>query len=229
MLCVPRYDERNARYADMMERENEGNMTNSLVEKEVRNCETCRFARDAAKVCRAGGCASRCMPEGDCPMYAMSAEAFLRRAMNTQRRIANLEALAARYREMATGSTAPLRTIKVRGSLGGRLAAGMDSYMDVCTQIEQEAQKLRDHFRETMHVLSRLPEPQEREVLELHYLTGLSMTAAARHMDCCERTAHRLREQGLARVQREMDLMEYAAHRPGWNPSGVRAQAVPPS
>ena len=190
-----------------------------------RQCETCRFGGHKEKGCMAQPCTPRYAPKEGCPLYAMSAQAFMQRVTNAQRRIVNMEEMAARYRDMATGTTANVHSVCIRGTQGtGRVGTNMDAYLDICADIEREAQRLREYLKAAMEVIGYLADSQEREVLELRYLSGMGWIELSMRMGLNERTARRIHVKALEHVQREMDLLEYTRHRPGWNPGGAQVQ-----
>ena len=191
-----------------------------------RNCETCRFSGHSEKGCMAPEGMPRFQLEGGCPLYAMSARAFMERVSSAQRRIVHMEEMASRYRDMAMRSTGSMQAVRVGGTPArSKVEDGMCAFMDICKDIEEEARALREMMRETHTVLSRLTDGAEREVLELRYLSGLNWMDVARRMCYDERTVRRIHVRALEHVQREMDVMEYAVFRPGWNPGGAPAHA----
>ena len=169
----------------------------------------------------------RYMGAQGCPMYAMSARAFMERVMNANRRILGMQQRAQRYREMAMRSTSSMQALRTGGTdARSKVEDGACAFMDICRDIEDQAQQLRETIRQTSEVIDRLSDPAEREVLELRYLSGYSWEDIAQRMFVNERTARRIHVRALEHVQREMDLMEYAVHRPGWNPGSMGAQYV---
>lgn len=191
----------------------------------MNTCETCRFSGHQQKGCMAkGGTPRYVQPEG-CPLYAMSARAFMERVVSANRRILSMQELASRYREMAMRTTGSMQAVRVSGTMErSRVEDGVCALMDVCRDIEDEAQRLRRIISETNAVIDRLTDASEREVLELRYLSGLKWEDVARRMMYDERQVRRIHVRALEHVQREMDCMEYAVHRPGWNPGGAPAQ-----
>lgn len=184
-------------------------------------CVTCRYGGHEEKGCMGAGCTPRYAPQENCPLYAMSAQAFMQRVINAQRRIVSMEENAARYRDMAIRSTGSLQgVVHVKGSLS-KVEEGMSVFMDICRDMEREAAALRGYIREVQTILNRLTDVQEREVLELRYLNGLGWQDVADRMFMHERNVRRIHIKALEHVQREMDVMEYAVHRPGWNPGGA--------
>lgn len=187
-------------------------------------CETCRFGGHKEKGCMSSTCTPRYAPQEGCPMYAMSAQAFMQRVGNAQRRIVNMERLAADYRDMAMRVTGELKTVYVKGSVTkDRLGENMDVFMDICEEIRKQADRLREYIVEAGEVIGRLCDGQEQEVLELRYLSGLTWQDISKKMGINERTLRRIHVRALEHVQREMDVLEYKKHRPGWNPGGAAA------
>lgn len=171
-------------------------------------------------------CTPRYVPKEGCPLYAMSAQAFMQRVVNAQRRIVNMEERAARYRDMSMRTTSSMQGAHAGGASRSKVEDGMSAFMDICRDIEQEALKLRECLREVNAVIGRLADVQEREVLELRYLNGYGWMDVAERMFMNERTVRRIHVKALEHVQREMDVMEYAVCRPGWNPGGAAVQAA---
>lgn len=194
-------------------------------------CEICRYGGHGEKCCKAQGGIPKYIYGEKCPLYAMSAQAFMQRVSHTQRRIVQMEERAAHYRDMAKRITARLGGVRVSGSPGGsRMEENMDAFMDICRDIEREARCLREYLAQANEVISRIADVREREILELRYLSGYDFEDIARRLFLSERTVRRIHVKALEHVQREMDVIEYAQHRPGWNPKPhpSRLTAPPP-
>ena len=192
-------------------------------------CEVCRYGGHGEKCCKAQGGGPKYTSGEKCPLYAMSAQAFMNRVTCAQRRIVEMEERAAHYRDMAKRITATLSGVRVSSSPGGsRMEENMDAFMDICKDIEREARRLRKYLAQANMVISRIVDMREREVLELRYLSGYEFEDIARQLYVSERTVRRIHVKALEHVQREMDLMEFAEHRPGWNP-GKPPQALRPA
>lgn len=190
-------------------------------------CMTCRYGGHGEKCCKATSGAPKYTSGENCPLYAMSAQAFMQRVTNAQRRIVEMEERAAHYRDMAQRITANLQGVHVKGSSGrSRVEDNMDAFMDICREIELEARRLRKYLIKANQVIARLQDAKEREVLELRYLSGYEFQDIADRMYLSERTARRIHVKALEHVQREMDVMEYEVKRPGWNPGRVQAACV---
>ena len=189
-------------------------------------CEICRYGGHGEKCCKSAG-APKYTGGSGCPLYAMSAQAFMQRVTNAQRRIVEMEERAAHYRDMAKRITATLSGVRVSGTPGGsRMEENMDAFMDICRDIEHEARRLRKYLAQANKVIGRIMDAREREVLELRYLSGYDFEDIARKMFLSERTVRRIHVKALEHVQREMDVIEYAEHRPGWNPKQAQAAYV---
>lgn len=159
-----------------------------------------------------------------CKMYAMSARAFMERVINAQRRIAHMQQQAQYYKSLALRSTSSMQALRTGGtSARSKVEDGACAFMDISRDIEEHAQQLREMIQKTREVIDRLSDPVEREVLELRYLSGLRWEDIGRKMCYDERQVRRLHVKALEHVQREMDCVEYALHRPGWNPGGAPA------
>jgi RNA polymerase sigma factor (sigma-70 family) len=190
----------------------------------LRQCDTCRFGGATQKGCMARTGVPRYMPEDGCPLYAMSAQAFLLRVRGAQRRIVYMEEQAARYRDMATRTTARMDGICSRtGFAHSGTEENMNALMDVSQEIGREAQRLRGYLAETHSVLALMRSPQERELIELRYLSEMSWQDIADRMFMCERTVRRLHAKAMENMQLAMDALEYSRCRPGWNPQGGAA------
>ena len=188
-------------------------------------CMTCRYAGHGEKCCRTAGAPKYTSGKG-CPLYAMSAQAFMQRVMNAQRRIVEMEERAAHYRDMATRITSSLNGAAVMESFAGsRMEMNVDAFMDICRDIEREVKRLRKYLLKANRAIARLTDDKEREVLELRYLSGYDFQVIADRLFLSERTVRRIHVKALENIQREMDLMEYEVHRPGWNP-GKPVQAM---
>lgn len=194
----------------------------------MKNCETCRYCGHKEKGCMAVKTGTpRYLPDEGCPMYAMSARAYMERVMNAQRRIVFMEEQAARYRDMAARSTGRMDAVRSGGTQSrSKVEDGMCAFMDICRDIEKEAARLRELMEETRTLIGRLFDPAERELLELRYLSGLKWEDVAEKMLYDVRQVRRIHVRALEHVQREMDLAEYALHRPGWNPGGACVTSV---
>ena len=192
-----------------------------------RECRTCRFCGYPQKGCMAQGGRPRYLPENGCPLYAMSARAFLERVLNAQRRIVSMEQQAAHYRDMATGirSSCSFSGAYAKGSiLESSLEKNVNAFMVICEEIEAEIERLRAYMQEVRSVLDFLPDTREKEILELRYLNGMKWEDISRRMLIDSRHLRRLHDAALEHVQRDMDLMEYARSRPGWNPAAAPTQ-----
>jgi len=188
-------------------------------------CMTCRYGGHGEKCCKASSGMPKYMSGKTCPLYAMSAQAFMQRVMSAQRRIVEMEERAAQYRDMAQRITASFQDVYVKGPSGrSRVEDNMSAFMDVCREIEREARRLRKYLLQANKVISRLTDAKEREVLELYYLSGYGFQNIAERMFINERTVRRIHVKALENVQREMDLMEYEVRRPGWNPGRMNVQ-----
>ena len=189
-----------------------------------RQCDTCRFSGTTEKGCMARMGVPRYMPEEGCPLYAMSALAFLLRVRGAQRRIVYMEEQAARYRDMATRTTARMDGICGRtGFAQSGVEGNMNALMDISQEIGHEAQRLREYLTETHSVLALMRCPEEREVIELRYLAEMSWQDIAERMFMSERTVRRLHVKAMENMQLAMDALEYSRCRPGWNPQGGAA------
>jgi len=189
-------------------------------------CMTCRYGGHGEKCCKASSGAPKYTSGENCPLYAMSAQAFMQRVTNAQRRIVALEERAAQYRDMATRITSTLSSVSVRSqSPKGHVEENIAAFMDICREIEHEARRLRKYLLQANKVISRLTDAKEREVLELYYLNGYGFQDIAERLFIGERTARRIHVKALEHVQREMDLMEYEVRRPGWNPGRMQQAA----
>ena len=121
--------------------------------------------------------------------------------------------------------TSSMQGTYVKGSSWySRVEDNMDAFMDICRDIEMEARQLRRHLRDATFVISQLMDANEREVLEMRYLSGYDFQAIADRLFINERTVRRIHVKALEHVQREMDLLEYTRHRPGWTPGGTQVQ-----
>lgn len=190
----------------------------------MNGCETCRFSGHLQKGCMAPEGMPRYTGDQGCPLYAMSARAFMEQVINAQRRITQMQQRAQHYRELAMRSTSSMQAVRVGGTAErSKVEDGACAWMDICRDIEDHAQRLRETIRKTSEVIERLSDPMEREVLELRYLSGLRWEEIGRRMMYDERQVRRIHVKALEHVQREMDCMEYALHRPGWNPGGTTA------
>ena len=157
-----------------------------------------------------------------CPMYAMSARAFMERVINANRRIRNMQQQAQRYRDMAMRSTSTMHAVRTGGTdARSKVEDGTCAFMDISRDIEEQARQLREIIRQTSEIIGRLSDPVEREVLELRYLSGLRWEDIGRRMIYDERQVRRIHVKALEHVQREMDCAEFAICRPGWNPGGM--------
>ena len=164
----------------------------------------------------------RYMGAQGCPMYAMSARAFMERVTNAHRRIREMQQRAQRYRELAMRSTSAMQAVRAGGTTArSKVEDGTCAFLDISEDIEEQAQKLREIIRQTSEIIDRLSDPMEREVLELRYLSGLRWEEIGRKMNYDERQVRRIHVKALEHVQREMDCAEFAICRPGWNPGGM--------
>lgn len=191
-----------------------------------KECRTCRFCGYPQKGCMAAGGMPRYMPEDGCPLYAMSAKAFMESVLHAQRRIAGMQERADMFREMATSVGGGI----VHGGQSGGFVESciekhVQAFMDVCGDIEKEIAVLRARMRDVSEAISCLPDVKERELLELRYLNGQKWADIAKRLGVEERQLRRLHDKALENIQRDMDLIEYARRRPGWNPGGAQAQA----
>ena len=189
-------------------------------------CMTCRYGGHGEKCCKSAGAPKYTGGRG-CPLYAMSAQAFMQRVTNAQRRIVEMEERAAHYRDMATRITASLGGVCSKSPFAGsRMETNMDAFMDICRDIEREVKRLRKYLIKANQAIARLTDEKEREVLELRYLSGYDFQVIADKMFLSERTVRRIHVKALENIQREMDQMEYEVKRPGWNPGQARPAAV---
>lgn len=183
-------------------------------------CEVCRYGGHGEKCCKTTSGSPKYTYGEKCPLYAMSAQAFMNRVTNAQRRIVEMEERAAHYRDMAQRITATMSGVRSRGpSRISRMEKYMDAFMDICRSIDHEARRLRKYLMQAKKVIDRIEDFKEREVLEMRYLSGYEFEVIAERLYISERTVRRIHVKALEHVQREMDLMEYAEHRPGWNPA----------
>ena len=188
----------------------------------MNTCETCRYCGHQEKRCMAPDGLPRYMGMDGCPMYAMSARAFMERVTNAHRRIREMQQRAQRYRELAMRSTSAMQAVRAGGTTArSKVEDGTCAFLDISEDIEEQAQKLREIIRQTSEIIDRLSDPMEREVLELRYLSGLRWEEIGRKMIYDERQVRRIHVKALEHVQREMDCAEFAICRPGWNPGGM--------
>ena len=188
----------------------------------MNTCETCRYSGHQEKRCMAPEGLPRYMGMDGCPMYAMSARAFMERVTNAHRRIKEMQQRAQRYRELAMRSTSTMQAVRSGGTTArSKVEDGTCAFLDISVDIEEQAKKLREIIRQTSEIIDRLSDPMEREVLELRYLSGLRWEEIGRKMIYDERQVRRIHVKALEHVQREMDSAEFAVCRPGWNPGGM--------
>lgn len=188
----------------------------------MHTCETCRYAGHQEKGCMAKGGVPRYTNGEGCPMYAMSARAFMDQVRFAQRRITALQERARYYKALAMKTTSSLEAIRTSGTdRRSKVEDGVCALIDIGEEIEKQAQALRTAMTSVCSVISRLDDPSEKEVLELRYLSGYRWEDIARRMMYDERQVRRIHIKALEHVQREMDCIEYAAHRPGWCPGGA--------
>ena len=160
-------------------------------------------------------------PDG-CPLYALSARAFMERVMNAHRRIKSMQQRAQQYRALAMRSTSAMQAVRSGGTdARSKVEDGACAFMDISQDIEEQARRLRELIRQTSAIIERLSDPVEREVLELRYLSGLRWEEIGRKMIYDERQVRRIHVKALEHVQREMDCAEFAICRPGWTPGGM--------
>ena len=160
-------------------------------------------------------------PDG-CPMYVMSARAFMERVMNAHRRIKSMQQRAQQYRALALRSTSAMQAVRSGGTdARSKVEDGACAFMDISQDIEEQARQLRELIRQTTEVIERLSDPVEREVLELRYLSGLRWEEIGRKMIYDERQVRRIHVKALEHVQREMDNSMFGDCRVGWNPGGM--------
>ena len=193
-----------------------------------RECRTCRYCGYPSKGCMAQGGKPRYLAETGCPRYAMSAKAYMERVMGSQRRIVHMEEQAAHYRDMATGVGASCSFAAVRGSgfAESAMEKNVNALMLISDEIGQEIERLRTYMREVKEMIFHLPDPRERELLEMRYLSGMKWGEISLQMLLDERHVRRLHEKALQHVQRDMDLIEYAKSRPEFHAGGANTQSV---
>jgi len=193
-----------------------------------RECRTCRYCGYPSRGCMAQGGKPRYLPEEGCPLYAMSAKAYMERVLNAQRRIVHMEEQAAHYRDMATGVGSSCSFAAVRGSgfAESSIEKNVNALLLISDEIGQEIERLRTYMSEVKEMLFHLPDPRERELLEMRYLNGMKWGEISLQMLLDERHVRRLHEKALQHVQRDMDLMEYAKSRLGKSQGSVQARAV---
>ena len=196
----------------------------------MNTCETCRYSGHQQKRCMAPEGLPRYAGMDGCPMYAMSARAFMERVINANRRIRNMQQQAQRYRDMAMRSTSTMQAVRTGGTdARSKVEDGTCAFMDISRDIEEQARQLREIIRQTSEIIGRLSDPVEREVLELRYLSGLRWEDIGRRMIYDERQVRRIHVKALEHVQREMDCAEFAICRPGWNPGGMAPTGQAPT
>ena len=157
--------------------------------------------------------------EGErCPLYAMSAQAFMQRATHAQRRIVCMEERAARFRDMATRITGGLQTAHVQGAQGGsRVEDGMTAFMDICRDIEEEAQRLEERLGVQDEGYERVEQqqwmgwvfeqvtPQERLLLEKRFMERLGQRETAKALGVSQMQVSRMERRILARLRELTD------------------------
>ena len=161
-------------------------------------CEICRYGGHGEKCCKAQGGGPKYTYGEKCPLYVMSAQAFMNRVTHAQRRIVQMEERAAHYRDMAKRITATLSGVRVSSSPGGsRMEENMDAFMDICRDIEHEARRLRKYLAQANKVIGRIMDAREREVLELRYLCGHTWEEIANRLHFTSRWVHKIHKEAL--------------------------------
>ena len=174
----------------------------------------------------AAGGMPRYMPVDGCPLYGLSAKAFMESVMNAQRRIEAMEERVRIYREMATGMGGGIACgAQQSGFVESSMEKHVQAYLDICGDIEREIAILRERIRDVTGAIACLPDVKERELLEMRYLSGMKWADMKKLFGVEERQLRRLHDKALCHIQRDMDLIEYGKNGAGFHPGGAPAAA----
>lgn len=113
----------------------------------------------------------------------MDARTYLEELWQIDRRIRDKQELRDHYLSMACRSTAAFGGGLTGGSLGdGPVAEYGIKLMDIDRELEEDVRRLQERCHTAREAIRRLPDPRQRDVLELHYFHGMGWEEIAAHL-----------------------------------------------
>lgn len=132
----------------------------------------------------------------------MDVKGWLRQLPQIETRIRAKGAQIQKYREMATRATSSTEAVRVSGTSGrSRVEDAVVRICDLEKSARDELRELSRYRRDVMDVIQLVQDVRQRDVLEMHYVSGWSLRRIAEEMHYQERWVQILHGQGLNAVR----------------------------
>jgi DNA-directed RNA polymerase specialized sigma subunit len=107
----------------------------------------------------------------------------------------------ARYREMATKTTATLSDIRVKTSQDNRMERVLDEICDLGAEIESDVKLLKEKQKVVRDTIRMISDARQRIVLELRYLNGETFEEIAVDINYCYMQVCRIHGKALDAIK----------------------------
>lgn len=128
----------------------------------------------------------------------MDVKEWLRQLPQIEARIRSKETQVRKYHELATRATSSMEATRVSGSSNrSRVEDAVVRICDLEMCAREELDELAMYRRDAMAVIRKVPDVRQRDVLEMHYVSGWSLRRIAEEMHYQERWVQILHGQAL--------------------------------
>lgn len=128
--------------------------------------------------------------------------AYLRGVRSQYRYVQTLTLRAERYREMAMRATGRTDALRLSGTARrSKVEDNVLAMVDIRRDIEKQIQAFSKEARRAEKLISRLPDPKHRTVLQLRYLSNMTWEEIAEQMGYTLRWVHQLHSDALDRAK----------------------------
>lgn len=128
----------------------------------------------------------------------MDVKEWFRQLPQIEARIRAKRAQVRKYRELAARATSSTEATRVSGSSNrSRVEDAVVNICDLEAAALQELEELSLYRRDAMAVIRRVPDVRQRDILEMHYVSGWSLRRIAEEMHYQERWVQILHGQAL--------------------------------
>jgi len=131
---------------------------------------------------------------------------YLRDVRHRYRYAQTLCERANRYREMATRATGRTDALRLSGtSRRSKVEDNVLAMVDVHRELKERIEGLMQETKRAERLISILPDPRHRSVLQLRYLCSMGWEEIADKMQYTLRWVHKLHSEALERLQKHVD------------------------
>ena len=113
---------------------------------------------------------------------------------------------ANRYREMATRATGRMDALRLSGTTRrSKVEDNVLAMVDVHRELKTRIEALMQESKRAEKLISALPDPRHRSVLQLRYLCGMGWDEIADKMQYTLRWVHKLHNEAVGMLQMRLD------------------------